>query len=189
MTTKALTLPEVANQISSLFERMMMLQELTRMAIESLPNSTDSDVPIALLNGMKDILGNDTAKAYRLSEEVETMNDEVSHKVGSARAMTTATPVQLREAITEIDGVAHHVFSEIASMAELALASLETPEAYSNLDSIATVLTSIFNKALNADNHIDCRAEGVACNYKDQAQERRWDAQRKADEATTRGRA
>ena len=82
MTTKALTLPEVANQISSLFERMMMLQELTRMAIESLPNSTDSDVPIALLNGMKDMLVNDTAKAYRLSEAVEKMNVEVSHEVG-----------------------------------------------------------------------------------------------------------
>jgi len=84
MTTEALTLPEVANQISSLFERMMMLQELTRMAIESLPNSTDSDVPIALLNGMKDMLVNDTAKAYRLSEAVEKMNVEASHKVGRA---------------------------------------------------------------------------------------------------------
>jgi len=61
---------------------MMMLQELTRMAIESLPNSTDSDVPIALLNGMKDMLVNDTAKAYRLSEAVEKMNVEVSHEVG-----------------------------------------------------------------------------------------------------------
>lgn len=82
MTTEALTLPEVANQISSLFERMMMLQELTRMAIESLPNSTDSDVPIALLNGMKDMLVNDTAKAYRLSEAVEKMNIDVSREVG-----------------------------------------------------------------------------------------------------------
>ncbi|MHB8949180.1 MAG: hypothetical protein ACYC4S_08970 [Rhodoferax sp.] len=84
MTTEALTLPEVANQISSLFERMMMLQELTRMTIESLPNSTDSDVPIALLNGMKDMLVNDTAKAYRLSEAVEKMNVEASYKVGRA---------------------------------------------------------------------------------------------------------
>lgn len=82
MTMNTLTLPNIATQLNTLFERMMMLQELTRLAIESLPNSTDSDVPAALLNGMKDVLVNDTYTMYQLSEGVACMNDqqpEIAH--------------------------------------------------------------------------------------------------------------
>ncbi len=78
MNPATLTLPIAANRVGVLFERMMMMQELTRMAIESLPNSTDSDVPNALLNGLRDMLTNDCAKAFDLSEGMQllvTMND------------------------------------------------------------------------------------------------------------------
>ena len=62
MASNTLTLPNIADQLNKQFDRMMMLQELTRMTIESLPNSTDSDVPLALLNGMQEILQTDTHK-------------------------------------------------------------------------------------------------------------------------------
>lgn len=96
--------------------------------------------------------------------------------------MTTATPDQLREAITEIDSMSQGAFSEIATIAKLALASLETPAGCNDIDSIASLLSAIFGKAKDAENYINCMAEGVACNYKDPAMLRRWDAKRKASE-------
>ena len=66
MASNTLTLPKIADQLNKQFDRMLMLQELTRMTIESLPNSTDSDVPLALLNGMQEILQTDTHKMYLL---------------------------------------------------------------------------------------------------------------------------
>lgn len=96
--------------------------------------------------------------------------------------MAAATPAQLREAITEMDSMAQGAFSEIATMAKLALASLETPKGCDDIESIARVLSFICSKALDAENYINSMAEDVACNYKDQAMQRRWDAKRKAGE-------
>ena len=73
MATPTLTLPNIAEQVNNLFERMRMMQELTRLAIENLPNSTDSDVPVALLTGMQAILADDTFKTFRLWEGLEQM--------------------------------------------------------------------------------------------------------------------
>lgn len=73
MATDTLTLPGIANQLSAHFERMKMLQELTRMTLEVLPHSTDSDVPGALLNGMAEILSVDTFKMFELSERVANL--------------------------------------------------------------------------------------------------------------------
>ena len=73
MATPTLTLPNIAEQVNNLFERMRMMQELTRLAIENLPNSTDSDVPVALLTGMQAILADDTFKTFRLWEDLEQM--------------------------------------------------------------------------------------------------------------------
>jgi hypothetical protein len=78
MNPTTLTLPIAANRVGVLFERMMMMQELVRLALDSLPSSTDSDVPSALLNGLRDMLVNDCAKAFELSEAMQvmlTMND------------------------------------------------------------------------------------------------------------------
>jgi hypothetical protein len=79
MAIVTLTLPAIADQVTRQFERMLMLQELTRMTIESLPCSTDSDVPLALLNGMQEILNTDTANMYQLSESMAAMTSEVAH--------------------------------------------------------------------------------------------------------------
>lgn len=103
--------------------------------------------------------------------------------------MAAATPAQLRKAITEMDSMAQGAFSEIATMAKLVLASLETPKGCDDIESIAYVLTAIFGKALEAENSINSMAEDVACNYKDQAMLRRWDAKSKADAITAAGRA
>jgi len=102
--------------------------------------------------------------------------------------MAQPTTNHLREAITEIDSVSQGAFSEISTIAKLALESLETPTGAANPERMAYVLKVIWGKAIEAENYINCVAEGVACNYKDQAQRRRWDAQRKAGEASTGGR-
>jgi hypothetical protein len=73
MSNTPLTIPIAANRVGILFERMMMMQELVRLALDSLPSSTDSDVPSALLNGLRDMLVNDCAKAFELSEAMQVM--------------------------------------------------------------------------------------------------------------------
>ncbi len=73
MNNTTLTIPIAANRVGILFERMMMMQELVRLALDSLPSSTDSDVPSALLNGLRDMLVNDCAKAFELSEAMQVM--------------------------------------------------------------------------------------------------------------------
>jgi len=102
--------------------------------------------------------------------------------------MTTATPEKLRETITEMDSMSQGAFSEIATIAKLALASLETLEGCNDIDSIARILSAIWGKALDADSYINSMAEGVACHYKDEAMIRRWDARNKADSVTAKRR-
>lgn len=72
MATTTLTTPDVASLVHRQFERMRMLQELADMAINSLPNTTDSDSTMALLNGMKEILGVDTDSMWQLFERLES---------------------------------------------------------------------------------------------------------------------
>lgn len=97
--------------------------------------------------------------------------------------MSKATTEQLRSTITDMDAMAQGAFSEIASMASLALLALEQPGTYATngrgLDDVAAMLTAIKSKALDIENCINATAEGVGCNYVDDAQRRRWDAQRK----------
>lgn len=78
MTTDTLTPPAIATRVNRQFERLMMLQELTRMTIESLPYSTDSDVPLALLNGTQEILSTDTAEMYRLSQSLDPLGAAIA---------------------------------------------------------------------------------------------------------------
>lgn len=88
-----------------------------------------------------------------------------------------------------MDSASQDAFSEIATIAKLALASLETPAAYISPESMAHALTAIWSKALDIENHITCMAEEVDCSYKDEAMGRRMDAQRKAREAVHGGSA
>lgn len=78
MASDTLTIPDVSNLVHRQFERMRMLQELADMAINSLPNTTDSDSPLALLNGMKEILSVDTSAMWRLFEKLESQTAQAT---------------------------------------------------------------------------------------------------------------
>lgn len=103
--------------------------------------------------------------------------------------MTTATIEQLREAVTEIDSMSQTAFTEIATIASLALDLLETPRAYKDPEILACVFKSILGKAKDAENYINCMAESVACNHQDPALHRRYEAVRNARESASIGRA
>ena len=74
-------------EVKALFlvERMTMLQELTRLAIDNLPNNTDSDVTEALLNGIGAILSADTSDAYVMSLALSRL---AAGKVSEAQTAT-----------------------------------------------------------------------------------------------------
>lgn len=79
MTDTILNPTAAASRVHALFGRLQMLQELTRLTLANLPNSTDCDVPVALLNGMQEILSTDAAVAYRLGEAVAKMAASADH--------------------------------------------------------------------------------------------------------------
>ena len=100
------------------------------------------------------------------------------------------TPQDLRNAVEEMDGLAQTGFSEIATMAKLSLLLMEQPSAYKNgggMDQVATMLSAIWGKALDIENCINSSAENVGCNCVDQAQRRRWAAERRAKEVANAG--
>jgi hypothetical protein len=103
--------------------------------------------------------------------------------------MTTATIEQLRDAVTEMDSMSQTAFTEIATFAKLAVGLLETPHAYKDPEALACLLQAIWNRAQDAENCINCMAEGVGCNHTDLAPHRRTEALRKAHESTSIGRA
>jgi hypothetical protein len=79
MTDTILTPAAAASRVHALFDRLCMLQVLTRLTLANLPNDTDSDVPMALLNGMQEMLSTDAAAAYRLGEAVAKMAASGDH--------------------------------------------------------------------------------------------------------------
>ena len=95
----------------------------------------------------------------------------------AARQHTVPEVQKLRNAVEFMDCLSQGGFSEIASIAKLALSSLETPDGYRHLDNIANALKAIWGKADDIQNCINSQAEEVGCNYVDDAQRRRWDAQ------------
>ncbi len=84
----------------------------------------------------------------------------------------------LRGKITDIDALSQSGFSQIESIAQLALIALQTPEGYRCIDDIYVALEAIRHKAQDIQNCINSEAENVGCNYIDDAQRRSWDAQR-----------
>ena len=96
---------------------------------------------------------------------------------------SAATTDKLCNAVESMDGLSQDGFSEIAAIAKLALAWLEKPDAYRHMDVTANALSAIWGKAEDIQNCINSQAEEVGCNYVDDAQSRRWAAQRAAREA------
>jgi hypothetical protein len=71
MKTQGTLSIEVCDTINLHAQRLLMVQELAGMAIESLPNTTDTVAAGALLNGMVEILRADYSKMARLHETLE----------------------------------------------------------------------------------------------------------------------
>lgn len=80
---------------------------------------------------------------------------------------------RLRAAITDMDSLSQHGFSQIASVARLALLAMETPEAARNPDRLADAFELIWTIAEDVQNCINARAEELGCNYIDPAAHRR----------------
>ncbi len=101
-----------------------------------------------------------------------------------AQGITDPEMQKLRNTVEWMDCLSQDAFSKITTMARLALASLEAPDGHRHLDDIANALGAIWSTAEVAENGINYEAETVGCNYKDEAQRRRWAAARQAREET-----
>lgn len=82
----------------------------------------------------------------------------------------------LRDVVTSMDSLSQGGFSEIAAIASLALMALETPDGWRSVDDIATILEAIRSKAKEVEHLINAEAEQVGCNYKNESEQRRWNA-------------
>lgn len=89
---------------------------------------------------------------------------------------------KLHGVIEDMDALAQGGFSEIRAIAKLALAALQTPEGYLYIENIVQALLAIQGKAEDINNCINCAAEDVGCNFKDERLYARYDAQRAARE-------
>lgn len=82
MATDTLTLPDVTDQVNTQWTRLSILLEINGLALDAIPNDTDSDCAIALLTGMKEIIRADMVKMQNLFEALTAMvgkNCEVAH--------------------------------------------------------------------------------------------------------------
>jgi len=95
----------------------------------------------------------------------------------AARQHTASDVQKLRNAVKFMDCLSQSGFSEISSIAKLALCSLETPDGYRHLNDIANALKTILDKADDTQNCINIEAEQVGCSYADESQHRLWNAQ------------
>ena len=89
-----------------------------------------------------------------------------------------STVEKLRDTVNVMDCLSQGGFSEIAAIASLALRSLENSEGYRNRDDIAAAFAAIRGKAQDIGNCINSEAESVGCNYTNDAERRRWAAER-----------
>lgn len=101
--------------------------------------------------------------------------------------MSTPTTEQLCSAVNNMDRMAQSAFTEIATIANMALASLEKPESCTDTEGLATVLKAIFERAVDTENNINVMAEEVGSHYKDPSECRRAAARLKARETTFSG--
>ena len=97
------------------------------------------------------------------------------HNMSNQSIATSVAPTvpQLRDAIESMDSLSESGFSEIASIAKMALAYLETPNVALHVEDIANALSAIQGKAEDIKNCINYQAEEVGCNYVDEAKIRR----------------
>lgn len=83
---------------------------------------------------------------------------------------------KIRMEISDIDALSQEVCGQMAAVARLALASLETPEGIMDIDVIARALSLIQEKASALSNDINCSAERLGAAYTDEGVARRYQA-------------
>lgn len=88
---------------------------------------------------------------------------------------------ELRNAVEEMDCLAGVAFSEIGTIARLALAAMELPRTSKSIDLFASAFESIAARASAAENDVNVAAERVGCNYLDRASALRYAARRVAE--------
>lgn len=102
----------------------------------------------------------------------------------AAAAPETSTDVQaFRSAVESMDALARHGFTEIQTVARLALAALQVPETYSHPEVIALALQSIAGTADDINDRVGWHAEQVIEPHDDASTERRFRAFQAAREA------
>ena len=80
---------------------------------------------------------------------------------------------ELKETVKFMDRLSQEGFSEISSIAKLLLYRLETEEDFRGKDeTVISVLSLIWSKAVSIENCINGAAENVGCNYS--SRDERW---------------
>ena len=155
------------------------INAVARLTLEQLESGHDWKQPgIAIAALIK------TAYRYQIcvSDQVALVERSECVTEPPANRHTPADVQHLQVAVETMDLLSQDGFSEISSIAKLALISLEAPAGYQHIDNIATALKAIRSKAEDMQNCINVEAEKVGCNYTDDARCRRWNAERQASE-------
>lgn len=78
----------------------------------------------------------------------------------------------LRNAVNTMDALSQEGFDQIIAISRLIMRSLETPDP--DLNDISFAVKAIKGKADDIMNCINCEAENVGCNYKDDTTRKRY---------------
>ena len=90
-------------------------------------------------------------------------------------AEQSASVAALRSALLDIDAFSQEGFTAIATIAKLALKSLESPDGYDEqrFDDLANAFQAILKQALETEACINGEADAVGCGWLDEAAGRR----------------
>ena len=84
----------------------------------------------------------------------------------SFSAAHTPEVKRLRDAITGIDAISQGGFTDIATVAQMALLWLESPNKATHMDVVIQALKLIWCRAEDAEDDINRVAEDVGCNFR-----------------------
>ena len=90
---------------------------------------------------------------------------------------------QLSNALTQVDHLVQQGCAEISSIAQLALAWLETPKGHRHMDVVARALQSIRDSAETLADYAGTEAQAMGCGFEDAAEMRRAEAAETAAKA------
>ena len=91
----------------------------------------------------------------------------------------------LQSIIESMDCMASGGFSDIATIAKLALAAMEAPDAHVNIETYAKAFSVIWGKAEECYEACGSTAEQVGCGYTDTMSEHRSNARRQGGAITS----